>query len=130
MESFKMIAHFYPHDSCCPDGASLDLYVFKIDEPSINSTMTYDLDLWCAKLSVDELSKSDFELSPNPVNDVLSITSDARIDGVSFTNLVGATMEVPALGSNSYDVSDLSKGVYLVTITSDNKQFTKRLIKN
>ena len=129
LESFDMIAHFYPYDSCCPAGASLDLYVYKVNDPSVNSSITYTLDLWCAKLTVNDLTKSDFNLSPNPVNNVLNINTDAAVDAVTFTNLVGSTMDVPALGNNTYDVSGLTKGIYLVTITSGNQQFTKRLVK-
>lgn len=128
-ESFDMICHFYPYNTCCPEGATVTLYVFKVDEPEVNSTATYHLKLWCASSSVSELTKSAFKISPNPASNLVEITADGQVE-VQFVNLLGETVQVNRVASNQYDVSTLAKGIYLVTVRNENETYTQRLVKN
>ncbi len=128
-ESFDMICHFYPYDSCCPKGASVSLYVFKIDEPTENSTALYHLDLWCDALSVADVYETSIQIMPNPASDQIEISSVNAIQNVVITNLIGESIQVEQLSSNRFDISALKQGIYLITVLSENKAFTQRFIK-
>lgn len=129
-ESFDMICHFYPYNKCCPDIAQVSLYVYKINEPEINSTATYHLDLWCASLSVDVVTSGNaIQVYPNPASSTLFIENVSETSNVSFTSLLGATAQVSSNGNGSYDISGLTQGVYFVTVETEGETFTKRFVK-
>lgn len=130
-ESFDMICHFYPYNTCCPDGATVTLYVFKIDEPSVNSTATYTLDLWCKSASVGDVSDLNFNIYPNPANDKINISGDLdQIQQVEITGISGNVISTSSLDNNTVDVSGLTAGVYFVAIRTESGVYTQRFIKN
>lgn len=129
-ESFDMIAHFYPYGNCCPEGVDLTLYVFKVDEPSVNSTMSFHLDLWCASANVSELESNPFTLSPNPATTEISISGDlSEVYDVTVTDLTGKTVEVREVAPGKMIVASLPKGTYLVTVLTENAVYTQRFLK-
>ena len=79
-------------------------------------------------LSTQSFNNFEFSMSPNPVNDFLTINSKETIKTVEIFNLLGK--KVLSTTNNSLSVSSLSKSVYLVKITSDKCVSTKKLIKN
>lgn len=56
------------------------------------------------------------QIYPNPVNDVLSITSDLKIQEVFLVNINGQKVQIHAENGFSYDLSELAKGTYTVVI--------------
>ncbi|WP_303315181.1 T9SS type A sorting domain-containing protein [Flavivirga abyssicola] len=86
-----------------------------------------DLIVTTGTLSTEKNTLTDTKLYPNPVNDILNISSVTTIDHVSVYNMLGK--EVVRTKYSSVDVSGLSSGVYIVKINSDNKVLTKRIIK-
>lgn len=71
-------------------------------------------------------------LSPNPTSSTFSINSsgfDAKTTKVTVTDMTGKVVKTFD-NSNSYNVSDLAKGTYMITIKDDNSVDTKKLIKN
>lgn len=81
-----------------------------------------------AVLSTNDFNNFDFSISPNPVSDVLTISSQENIKTVEIYNLLGK--KVLTSNSTSIDVSSLSKSVYLLKLSSDKGVSTKKLIKN
>ncbi|MDR6762036.1 photosystem II stability/assembly factor-like uncharacterized protein [Flavobacterium sp. 2755] len=66
-------------------------------------------------------------LHPNPTSNIVTIDSSDEIRNVKIYNLLGSLIkEYP---SNSFSVSDLSTGIYLVVAKTDKGSFTKKLIK-
>ena len=79
--------------------------------------------------SVDQLENSRFEIYPNPVSDILTITGPATKDTqIEILDLYGNRVHVGE--STSIDVSHLSAGTYFVKVNDSYKCLnTKRLIK-
>ena len=71
------------------------------------------------------------KLYPNPVNDVLNISLDKEITGVSIYNLLGQEVLSKSINSNetSIDVADLTTGTYLIKATSNNEVKTLKIVK-
>jgi hypothetical protein len=88
----------------------------------------------CNTLSTVTVSKpaSDFSYYPNPVNDILTISSKTNITSVQVLNLLG--QKVMDLKNNSVsaqvDMSNLSPGAYFVKVVSRKLTKTMRIIKN
>jgi beta-glucanase (GH16 family) len=66
----------------------------------------------------------------NPVDDVLTITSNLKVDKVEIYNLIGNLVLNTNTNTDSIDVSNLSKGVYLLTVYSGTQKSVKKLIVN
>lgn len=74
------------------------------------------------------------QMYPNPVTNELFIKSTTRIQSVTITSSVGqvvGTYKLDNTGNRSINISDLSSGMYFVTVVSeDGKKLTQKLIKN
>jgi plastocyanin len=78
-------------------------------------------------LSVEEL-EGNFSVYPNPVSEVLSIDSDRIIESYIIYNNLGQQI---ALGKfqDRIDVSELSSGIYRITLLADDKAKVLTFIK-
>lgn len=74
-----------------------------------------------------EISKFSFN---NPAKDLLTINSNLDIDIVEIYNLVGNLVLKTNTNTKNIDVSNLSKGIYLLTVYSGSEKCTKKLIKD
>lgn len=72
--------------------------------------------------------KYNFSFYPNPTQNVLYITSDYTISEVFVHNLLGQKMNVK-LNGNSLDLSRLSSGNYLLSVTIDHTTEVFRIVK-
>lgn len=74
------------------------------------------------------------KLYPNPVNDVLSVNAgNMSISNVEIIDINGRTVKSISLTdsfSTNINVSDLSAGVYMINIYSENNKTTKKFVKN
>lgn len=127
----------------------LDNNYFSLSSPPSNENYLNDFDItsdngfltigtksngiWITKLSIDALSIPSLEtqnlkLYPNPVPNILTISKET-IEKVTITDLTGKKVFTQN-NSNKIDISDLQKGIYLVTIeTNDGKIETQKIIK-
>ena len=82
----------------------------------------------CASLSTGSLDVVDFDVYPNPVENELTILTQAEIKTVQVYNLVG--QEMLETTNNSINVSHLTSGIYLLHIETETglSEF-KRIIK-
>jgi hypothetical protein len=82
---------------------------------------------------INDNSTELFNISPNPVSDVLTISAEANVDSYRITNLVGQRIaEGHDIFGKTYciDVKDLNKGIYFMTIEDNRgKNLTKKFIK-
>ena len=98
--------------------------------PSMSGTITVD-----APLGIEDFKNNiTFNISPNPVNSILNIQLSKNIvDGnVTIFDILGKQILVKRLNQNNLtqiNVSNLSKGMYLVKVSSRNNTQTKRFIK-
>ena len=80
-------------------------------------------------LSVDDLTINEVSIYPNPAKDIVSIKGvTTKINSVEVFNLNGKLV-LETLNSNSFDVSDLNKGLYLVVVKNNRGKVVKKLIK-
>jgi len=73
----------------------------------------------------------EIKIHPNPADDLLKICNKSitEIETISIINSKGQeVMNIPY--SNEIDIKTLSKGVYIIKITGDNKSFTEKIIIN
>lgn len=84
-----------------------------------------------ASLSIDSFFASKVSLYPNPANGFVTISSELEINKVEIYNLLGKrVINTSKLVNNNLDVSSLSKGVYLIKLTSGDAIATRKFIKN
>lgn len=82
---------------------------------------------------LDALNANSLMVYPNPATEeirlILSRDLEGRQMAVQFLNILGQEVEVPALSEQTFDVSRLEKGVYIIKLTSGNQQIEQRFIK-
>ena len=84
-----------------------------------------------------DLSNGDFDLTnfsyyPNPVTDILTVSYSNVISDITAYNMLGQqVMQVKSNATTAkLDMSNLSKGTYMVKVTSENQVKTVKVIKN
>ena len=112
-----------------PNTASI---YFDFNPPIITNTFHTE---FVAQLGVDEFENGDFVFYPNPVSDIVtvSVKNNGAIAAITVYDMLGKLilLEKPtsAVSSQTLDLSTVSKGVYLLEVTSDtNLKVIKKLI--
>ena len=76
---------------------------------------------------------AEFSIYPNPVKDVLNLDNAKSLSNVTLTDLNGRVVKSQQYNGDtqtSMNVSELSSGVYLMTIENDGIKSTRKIIKN
>ena len=81
--------------------------------------------------SIDKLEKYDFSFGPNPTEDFIYLSASKNIGNVEIFNLVGQKSISTDLRASkgTLDISNLSKGVYIMNVAIDKNIGTYKLIK-
>lgn len=82
-----------------------------------------------APLSTNDFDKSKVSVYPNPVKDELNIETEYNVETVQVFDLTGKTV-LTLKGSSNLNVSQLTNGVYILRVTTDNGVLTQKLVKN
>jgi hypothetical protein len=77
-----------------------------------------------ASLRNEEFLSSNYTIYPNPAKTHFKIDSKIAIDSIIIYDTLGKTVKT-FQSSDSYDISDLEKGLYFVRVNND---FTKKLM--
>ncbi|MEY8758406.1 T9SS type A sorting domain-containing protein [Chryseobacterium tongliaoense] len=83
-------------------------------------------------LATSEVSVTDqVNVYPNPVKDNVFITSgnQNKIGKVSIIDMSGKMIKTFEKKQDSYDLSDLQKGIYIMTISGDKEIIKKKILK-
>lgn len=84
-------------------------------------------------LSVKDASLEDaISIYPSSVTSKFKVTSTKNIKDISLYNILGKSMtrKVVKVSKDTYDISSLSSGMYIVKVTSENGNFiTKKIVK-
>ena len=81
-------------------------------------------------LSVEENSvKTPFSVYPNPFNNDLNVSSQIKVESLRLYNISGQLVK-QVKNSNSMDVSELAKGIYILEVTADASREIRKVIKN
>ena len=82
--------------------------------------------------NVSEAQLIAVKLAPNPVTDLLELSSNERIASINIYSTTGALIQTKEINNqqSNLDVHDFNPGVYLIRITFDNGQHTtQRFVK-
>jgi len=101
---------------------SNDAYMFMVDNFKVTT----------GSMAVSDLNKSVSALYPNPVADAFQVNLSSKFDAnnvkVTISDLTGKSVRTFGK-ADSYNVSDLAAGVYVVTITDGKTTETKKVVK-
>ncbi len=64
----------------------------------------------------------------NPVKEYVNINSESKIDKVEIYNMVGTLVLESKEDTNKVDVKNLSQGIYLIAVYSEDKKSVKKMI--
>ncbi len=118
-----------------PDSAALIFYSgnddggeYGLDTKLFLDNLSFAMKPTPLKLSIEEV-QSDINYYPNPVNDLLSITSTGGT--YTINDLTGKTVANGPLqaGLTTINTSLMSSGLYFIHITNINQQWTQKIIK-
>jgi hypothetical protein len=117
------------------EGAAHVQYGFSVT--GLNANPTQEAALGSATVTAQEVvgvtkfSSDTTTVYPNPVNDVLYVTSQNTIEQAAIYNMLGQKVMSSSINnqSGSINVSSLNSGLYIITTTSQDKQTSTRFIK-
>lgn len=83
-------------------------------------------------LGANDLTKQSFIISPNPVTDILNIKNNQIINKVTTFNQLGQIVIEKEYKNSEVqlDFSGLKTGIYFISVDSDKKQSTFKIVKN
>ena len=111
--------------------------ILEITIPAGNYTLTKDvttnlyfMSVKSTTLRVENLEISNFILYPNPVKNFIQLTSvTEKIEKVEIYNLLGMLIKTITENTKKIDLSNLSKGNYLLKVFGEKSSFNKIIIK-
>lgn len=138
-EGFKYMSSIFAHFGI---GAATEItkIVIKwpsgsVDEilnPAINQTLTVTEN--ATTLATVAPASSFFNITPNPVNEVINISlknSTSEIASAQIVDLVGKVVMKPTVTNNTIDVKSLATGTYVLVLKDkDGKQSSEKFLKN
>ncbi|PIV97654.1 MAG: hypothetical protein COW43_02065, partial [Flavobacteriaceae bacterium CG17_big_fil_post_rev_8_21_14_2_50_31_13] len=81
-------------------------------------------------LSVEEnIVKTPYSVYPNPFNNDLNVSSQIKVESLRLYNISGQLVK-QIKNSNSMNVSELAKGIYILEVTADATREIRKVIKN
>ncbi len=114
------------------EGLSANTYTVSVTDTKSCTIDSGDL-VVTEPVSVEDINKNDANiiLYPNPVKNVLTIKTSLTIEKLEVFNVSGQIVMSESISSKTFNMSDLSKGVYIVKIYQENDVVsTKRFIKD
>jgi hypothetical protein len=106
---------------------------FDFNPPIITNTFNTE---FVAQLGINDFENGDFVFYPNPVADrvTISVKNNGSVASIAVYDVLGKLIvsEKPtsAASTHTIDLSSLSKGVYLLEVTSDsNLKVVKKFVK-
>ncbi|RZJ66982.1 MAG: T9SS type A sorting domain-containing protein [Flavobacterium sp.] len=105
---------------------SVDHYMFMVDDFRITTQTS---------AGVKDQLASQISVYPNPAKDLVTVSNNNNIlvDGIQIIDVNGRTVKsvkFEGVTSAEVNISDISAGIYMMTITSDKGSVTKKIIKN
>ena len=74
----------------------------------------------------DKTPTTEISIFPNPTNEIFKISSESKINKIEIYNLIGKKIKtIKNDKSNTFNVSDLRNGIYLIRIFDSNNRVLK-----
>ncbi len=70
------------------------------------------------------------KLYPNPLNNILNIDSRNEIEYIKLYHINGKLISLNQITKNSFDMSAISAGIYILNIKTSKSSYFKKMIKN
>ena len=85
-----------------------------------------------SSLSVNEFNQNSIRVYPNPVNDILNISSDSQLSEVKLFNVLQQeVLRTNSTQNTQLDLSSLNSGIYFLYVKGDNDaKLIRKIIKN
>ena len=116
---------------------SPNLNCIQVDDVSFANDQSCGGDRWCKDnwtiyseeciLGITELDYNEIKIYPNPVKDILNITSEMPFDMLQVYNVQGQLIDETK--KNQIDVSLLSSGMYFISVIVDGENSMIKFIK-
>jgi len=94
-----------------------------------DTSATYSEDCGATAGIDDEILTEGLNLYPNPASNMLSIQSKLPLEKVEIYSILGKKVKDIESGFNSISLDNLSKGIYILRIHSENGTTVRKLIK-
>jgi hypothetical protein len=94
---------------------------------SVTTYYTYVVGSNCALEVASIQDTVDFSFL-NPVKEYVNINSETKIDKVEIYNMVGTLVLETKEDTNKVDIKNLSQGIYLIAVYSEDKKSVKKMI--
>ncbi len=104
------------------------LYVMGYSATGIVSLYRFNLG---SILSTNQNNIFDNNISiyPNPAQNILNIQTEEKINTINIIDMLGRNSVINNFNNNQVDVSNLSSGLYFITIQAENGSFKQKFIK-
>jgi hypothetical protein len=111
--------------------AALDLTCTETNFTPFYQNSIYYQCYYSVILDTKELTRTDFNIYPNPVTETLFIQQQGQYGQFYIRDILGHEVLSGSLQSNkqSVDISQLKTGIYLVTVILENATLTKKILK-
>ena len=76
----------------------------------------------------DKFDRIAFTIYPNPVSDILNIKTQDEVLNVMIYDISGRQINT-RINNNQIDVSDLTKGFYIINVVTDRASYQQKFIK-
>lgn len=83
----------------------------------------------CNVLDIDAFSLEEIEIFPNPTNGLIHINNNDLKSNIEVFSVTGKSV-YKTVNKNLIDITNLSNGIYLLKVTTKEKFFTVKIIKN
>lgn len=117
------------------DGASGTWRIFNDDISDMDTNVAFNVIVLETPAPVVSLNDTnlvvDFTIFPNPTNGTLNVRAKEDISKVAIYNLLGQEIKsmIPTSNDISMDVSNMDAGIYIVKLTANGAESSKRFIK-
>ncbi|WP_299213496.1 T9SS type A sorting domain-containing protein [uncultured Dokdonia sp.] len=96
---------------------------------NIDSTTTFvETQEECEALSIGEVPNIEMKIYPNPASQFFRVESNQEITNVTIIDITGKVVKFFKQHLETYPVTDLSEGLYIVTIETNLGKSTQKLI--
>ena len=98
-------------------------------------TSAYGNNIWIdnvnitATVGIEENEDNNISIFPNPAKDMLNITSEKAINQIDVYDVNGKLVKSYTNVNNNINIKDLATGVYMLNITTEDGQVSKKIVK-
>lgn len=125
------IATLNPYQADLSAYAGKTVYLAWVNDYTNGNVLSIDdVDVVTTPLAVSDVDKKDFTLYPNPTADYFTINNLNNVVSVKIYDISGKVVKsISGSADNKFDVSNLEKGIYTVSIESKSGTVSKKIIK-